>query len=345
MDYTLELGHSPSGVPLIWENASNGHIALLGQSGRGKSYAVKEFLFQLPEQGVHAYVFDCSGDFRGEAVKDSFDRAGLGVEVCNVRQKAGINPFRPLRLSASYAEEPADTAARLTTAILDAYRFRGSAQPVYLRSALNDFMNSPEFAPSFGALAAFIEADGKRAAKMQASLIRLKDLGRLFPGGGSGCNWKLEQPGITILQFDTIPDRAAQILVTELLLSDLWAEKLQVQRETCPTVVLLDECQRFTFSETSMLVRILREGRKYHINGWFASQWIDSKIAVQALEQAALRAYFYPGDRNIRSLAKVLCCNPSQMRQLEKLIRNLSVGQFLYADPNGRVLLNHVPRL
>lgn len=345
MDYSLELGHSLSGVPLIWKNASNGHIALLGQSGRGKSFAVKRFLFQLPEQGVHAYVFDCSGDFRGDAVKALSDRIGFDIDVCDVRQQARINPFRPLWLSTSYVEEPADTAARLTTAILDAYRFRGSAQPVYLRSALNNFMNSAMFLPSFGALAAFIESDSKRAAKMQASLIRLKDLGRLFPGGGTGCNWNLDQPGITILQFDTIPDRATQILVTELLLSDLWAEKLQAQQETCPTVVLLDECQRFTFSETSMLVRILREGRKYHINGWFASQWIDSRIAAQALEQAAMRAYFYPGDRNIRSLAKVLCSDPSQVGQYEALIRNLSVGQFLYADSNGRVLLNCVPRL
>ena len=61
MDYKLSLGHSPEGVPLSWEDGSNGHIALLGQSGRGKSYAARKYLFQLPEQGVHAYVFDCSG--------------------------------------------------------------------------------------------------------------------------------------------------------------------------------------------------------------------------------------------------------------------------------------------
>ena len=64
MDYKLNLGHSLDGMSLPWGNASNGHIALLGQSGRGKSYAIKHFLSQLPEQGVHAYIFDCSGDFR-----------------------------------------------------------------------------------------------------------------------------------------------------------------------------------------------------------------------------------------------------------------------------------------
>ncbi len=344
MDYKLSLGHSPEGVPLSWEDGSNGHIALLGQSGRGKSYAARKYLFQLPEQGVHAYVFDCSGDFRGDIMQRIPGRVGAEIDVRDVRRQSRIDPFRPLRLSPVYVEERADTAARLTSAILDAYRFRGSAQPVYLRNAVSDFMESSAFLPSFSALAAFIEGDRKRAEKMQASLVRLKDLGRLFPGGGSGCDWNLDHPGITVLQFDTIPDRAAQVLVTELLLSDLWAEKLQAQQKTCPTVILLDECQRFTFSETSMLVRILREGRKYHINGWFASQWIDSRIAVQALEQAALRAYFYPGDRNIRSLARMLCSEPSRLRQYENLIRGLSIGRFLYAGQNGQTLLNCVPR-
>ena len=179
---------------------------------------------------------------------------------------------------------------------------------------------------------------------MEPSLVRLEDLSRLF-SGGNGCDWQFDKPGITILQFDTIPDRASQSLITELLLSDLWADKLQASKDTCPAVVLLDECQRFSFNDSSMLVRILREGRKYHVNGWFASQWIDNKTAVQALEQAALRGYFYPGDRQVHSLAKVLCSDTSKVREYETLIRRLTVGQFLYTDASGHLLIDCVPRL
>ena len=50
MDYRLDLGCSAAGVPLRWENASNGHIALLGQSGRGKSFTMRNLLAQLPER-------------------------------------------------------------------------------------------------------------------------------------------------------------------------------------------------------------------------------------------------------------------------------------------------------
>ena len=94
MDYRLDLGYSAAGVPLRWENASNGHIALLGQSGRGKSFTMRNLLAQLPEQGVHAYVFDYSGDFRGETARSLFARCAAAVDVRDVRQQARINPFR-----------------------------------------------------------------------------------------------------------------------------------------------------------------------------------------------------------------------------------------------------------
>ena len=140
MDYKLNLGHSLDGMSLPWGNASNGHIALLGQSGRGKSYAIKHFLSQLPEQGVHAYIFDCSGDFRESSMQEILK--STRINILDVRQQARVNPFRSLQLTPYYTEEAGDTAARLTEAILDAYRFRGTAQPVHLRRAINLFMQA-----------------------------------------------------------------------------------------------------------------------------------------------------------------------------------------------------------
>ena len=116
MDYKLNLGHSLDGMSLPWGNASNGHIALLGQSGRGKSYAIKHFLSQLPEQGVHAYIFDCSGDFRESSMQEILK--STRINILDVRQQARVNPFRSLQLTPYYTEEAGDTAARLTEAIL-----------------------------------------------------------------------------------------------------------------------------------------------------------------------------------------------------------------------------------
>ena len=178
-----------------------------------------------------------------------------------------------------------------------------------------------------------------RARKMEATIARLRDLGRFFPGSGHGVDWKLREPGIKVLQFDTILDRAVQTVITEVLLADLWGEKLSSGNDTCPVVVVVDECQRFRFREESVLTRILREGRKYHLSGWFASQWIDDKVALKALDQAALRAYFYPGGRNVCKLAKVLCSTSQHRKALTQLISQLEVGYFLYQDRQGRCLI------
>ena len=182
-----------------------------------------------------------------------------------------------------------------------------------------------------------------RARKMEATTARLRDLGRFFPGSGHGVDWKLREPGIKVLQFDTILDRAVQAVITEVLLADLWGEKLSSGNDTCPVVVVVDECQRFRFREESILTRILREGRKYHLSGWFASQWIDDEDALKALDQAALRVYFYPGDRNVCNLAKTLSSTSQQRKAFMQLISRLEVGYFLYQDGQGKCLIGGAP--
>lgn len=339
MDFCLHLGHSPDGVPLYWDKASNNHISITGQSGQGKSYFLGRLIRQLPDQGVRCVIFDCSGDFR-ECISQTISQTDQ-LRLYSVREQMRIDPFRPMQWNQVYTESPEDVAARLSSMILSAYHFKGNAQPLYLRRALTEYLQCFS-RPTFSGLVSRILEDETMAGKMAPTLFRLEELARLFPGG-RGAEWQLDTPGISILQFDTIPDRAMQCLIVELLLSDLWGEALQPStchgQPPCPAVVVLDECQRFSFREDSMLTRILREGRKYHISGWFASQWLCDKQAVMALDQAALRPCFYPGGQNVRALCKRLCYDETHRRELEALIHSLGVGRFLYQPPGGGTIL------
>lgn len=92
-----------------------------------------------------------------------------------------------------------------------------------------------------------------------------------------------------------------------------------------------------------MAVRILREGRKFRIGGWFATQWLDNKTAIAALGQAAFRANFRPEDVNIPALAKQLAQTSGTPVQWQKLLRALKPGQFLYSRRDGRVIQVNVP--
>lgn len=335
MPYTLSLGNSPLGVPLTWQGG-NGHIAVLGQSGQGKSVFLRHLMSQLPGQGIRCIVFDCAGDFGAGSLLPEH------AAVEEVRRMLPPCPFRPLYVTPSYQESAGDTAARICNSILDAYAFRGSAQPVRLRSAVTEFVKACGSDSGFDALIQWIQSDKRRAARLEPSLIRLQDLAQFWSGCGAEPCWDLDTPGITVLQFDTVPDRAAQNVLTELLLSALWSKKL-ASPAACPLVVVLDECQRFSFREGSMLPRLLREGRKFGIHGWFASQWISQKPAAQALEQAALRVWFYPGEDHVRPLAKSLSAHSTQTEHCLRLIHSLRVGRCLYRHSDGSLRMVCVP--
>lgn len=64
MDMQLTLGTTLSGVPILWNDADNPHISVVGQSGSGKSYFLKGLLEQAAHTGAHCIVFDYTADLR-----------------------------------------------------------------------------------------------------------------------------------------------------------------------------------------------------------------------------------------------------------------------------------------
>ena len=68
MDFSIRLGRTRTGTELIWSRASNSHIYVSGQSGRGKSFFLKHCIAQLPNQGVRRIIFDYAGDLHEFAV-------------------------------------------------------------------------------------------------------------------------------------------------------------------------------------------------------------------------------------------------------------------------------------
>lgn len=343
MDFTLNLGCSMSGAPLLWCNAPNNHIYLSGQSGNGKSFAIREYITQAAKQGCRVVVFDCSGDYNNSSKCDALSDAGCSVSVKNVRDMLRIQPFRAMKLTEDYTEGSTDIADRVSEMLADAYQMKGQKQRVALRSALRSYLVCIDDVQKAGIanFCAYVERDDRMYKELEPLMLRLGDMSRIYCDALENIDWELNNSGISILQFNTLPYPDIQVLITELLLSDLWITKLEAG-QSCPVIAVIDECQRFRFRESSMLVRILREGRKYQFSGFFSSQWINDKQAVQALEQAALRGFFFPGSTNVRTLAVHLGCDNKEKNELAKLIQRMNIGDYLYRDPSGRIILNHV---
>lgn len=171
----------------------------------------------------------------------------------------------------------------------------------------------------------------------------LELLATLIHCGTEPISIDLNQQGIVALGFDQIVDNKLRALLAELIMQTVWNQWTAAPASDHPLILVLDECQNLPWGETSMAVRILREGRKFGIGGWFASQWLTNKTAIAALGQAALRTNFRPEDVNVPALAKQLAQTNGTPGQWQKMLRTLKPGQFLYSRRDGRVVLVNVP--
>lgn len=112
-----------------------------------------------------------------------------------------------------------------------------------------------------------------------------------------------------------------------------------VQERSAAMFFVLDEAHGLHLGSQNMSTRILREGRKFGISGWFITQWADDIKMLNTLSQAALRIFFRPGTENIKSLAKALAHgNLKSALQYRQMIAGMRVGDFFFFNTSGNAV-------
>ena len=91
-----------------------------------------------------------------------------------------------------------------------------------------------------------------------------------------------------------------------MILAQVWNEQICPCMASKPVIFILDEAHGLHLGSQNMSTRILREGRKFGVSGWFITQWADDAKMLSTLSQAALRIFFRPGAEDVGALAKVL---------------------------------------
>ena len=102
-------------------------------------------------------------------------------------------------------------------------------------------------------------------------------------------------------------DRDVQILLTELLLWDIWSFSMKSGSEDKPFIIVMDEAQNLDHGEKSPSAKILTEGRKFGLSGWYATQFMKPQLTddeIQRLQQAGQKLYFCPPDDGVTTVAK-----------------------------------------
>lgn len=338
MELSLNLGYTRSGSPVVWRGGDNPHISISGRSGAGKSFFLKHLIRQTAEQGVACVVFDYSDDFRGISPSDDMRFQRIGITSPEFR----LNP-----LIATSENQTADVCAQRLLSVLHSVFRMGSRASLELQQNTRKYLlyvQGRQEVPSLNGLDKYISATVKKmSAGLYAALERLSLLADLIRCGDEPISLDFAMPGVIVLDFEGVVDRDFRKILIEIILQAIWDKRTSDKcSQDCPVILVLDEAHNLSWKEDSMAVRILREGRKYDLAGWFSSQWFDNKTASSALNQAALQVHFRPDDENVNRLAKKLCPNKADTAQYQSKVQSLRRGQFLWQRSDGRLVIAQV---
>lgn len=332
----LTLGYRGDGQVITTAGAENPHIFIDGISGSGKSFALKRLAEEAVRKGALVIVFDYTGDFGAYSPPEGVPCQRMDVIGGELR----INPLSPASGAPALVR-----AQRLVNLLLAGYRL-GNRACMDLLDAACQYL---EFCPGIPNVACLVEYIGEVCCPLtkglESALEPLKGLSHLITSGPEEISIDLDSPGLLILDFGQVESVWMRQLMAELLLRVIWDSRTSAAADArCPLALLLDECQNLNWRQDGMPVRILHEGRKFGIGGWFASQWVENGRAKAALRQASVQMHFRQDQDTAVKLARTLAMNePEKRERYTRLIRSLRKGFFITGNPCGGICVGHIP--
>ena len=329
----LTLGYCADGRAITTAGRENPHIFADGISGAGKSFKLKQLAEDAVSQGAQVIAFDYTGDFAAYMPPEGLPLRRMDVSDGELQ----INPLSPASgASASVRGQ------RLVNLLLAGYRL-GIRACIDLQNATVQYLESGPEIPTISGLVKYIEQACLMTRGLASALGPLKGLSHLITSGPEEINMNLNLPGFLILEFKQAESNWMRQLMIELLLRVIWDSRTSMAAgNPNPLILLLDECQNLNWRTDGMPVRILREGRKFEIGGWFASQWVENERAKAALWEAAVQMHFRQDQNAAAKLARTMAPNNREKRErYTRLIRSLPRGSFIVENPCGGICIGH----
>lgn len=340
-DVRLLLGTDPhTQEKYYWEfgnhNLNNRHLLINGNSGCGKTYCIQGLLLEAAAQGVSAVVFDYTGGFTSGKLDPVFKErlAGKITQRIVKVSKIPINPFMKHDLEIdegiTIPENDVDVATKIASVFTKIYSL-GDQQRSAVYSSVYNGLQKYGGHMSFRVMASELEALGTAQAKSVLSKIQaFIDMDPFEPDGSMDWESIRDSDGsIYIIQLSGF-DRDVQILLTELLLWDIWSFSMKSGTEDKPFIVVMDEAQNLDHGEKSPSAKILTEGRKFGLSGWYATQFMKPQLAddeIQRLQQAGQKLYFCPPDDGITTVAKSIDISTQGAKEWAESLKRLKKGE------------------
>ncbi len=330
-----------NGEKIYWEfgnkSLNNRHLLINGNSGCGKTYCIQGLLMSAARQGISSVVFDYTGGFTNSKLDPVFKQELADrIEQRVVKAvKIPINPFKKGDIQIDedifVPEEDIDVASKIAEIMTSVYKF-GDQQKSAVYSAVLNGLRTYGDNMSFQKLASELETLDSNYSKTVLSKIQpFIDMNPFAADDSFG--WDAirdSEKGIVYVMQLAGYGRDVQVLLTELMLWDIWSFCTKTGDETKPFILVMDEAQNLDHGEKSPSAKILTEGRKFGISGWYATQFMKPQLSddeIQRLQQSGQKLYFCPPDDGVDTVAKNLDTTPQGKKDWAARLKKLRKGE------------------
>lgn len=339
-----------SNEKIYWEymnkQLNNRHLLINGNSGSGKTYCIQTLILEAAKNNISVIVFDYTDGFtRSKLSPILLDKLGEKFEERYVKfEKFPINPFRRGKISFNgkeYTEPDVDVANRIASSFKNVYDF-GPQQRNTVYSAVIEGLKEYGDNMTLTTLAEKLEEIGDGTAQKTLSKIRpLVDYNPFEQNSDFSWQSIVDKKGeMYVIQLSGF-DREIQLILTDLILWDIWNYAVKHGNESTPMPLVLDEAQNLSHSENTPSGKILAEGRKFGVSGWYATQFMKGRLSsgeIGNLQQSAQKLYFSPPEESIVEVAKYIDItnegSKSWAEKLSKLTKGYCVTAGYKANNN-----------
>ena len=322
-----------------WEfgnkSLNNRHLLINGNSGCGKTYCIQTLLMEMVRAGVSGVVFDYTSGFTPDKLDPLFIQE-LGEKVQQrvvYLDKIPVNPFarQIVKVGGSEGlEKDVSIATRIANVFTTVYGFGGQQKSALYKAIKNGLQHHGE-AMSFSYLEDELnDVSAKQAETVLSKIQPFLDLEPFAEDETFTWGSIRDSNGMVyIMQLDGF-DRPTQLLLTELLLWDIWNYCVQNGNEEHPFVIVLDEAQNLSHDAESPSAKFLTEGRKFGISAWYATQFMKPQLSddeIQRLQQAGQKLYFCPPDDGVMTVAKNIDIDAQGAKEWAPKLKTLKKGE------------------
>lgn len=303
---------------IYWEythkDLNNRHLLINGNSGSGKTYCIQTLILEAVKNNISVIVFDYTDGFTKSKLSPILlDKLGGNFEERFVRfDKFPINPFRKgVQIVNEHEREELDqdVAMRISSSFKNVYDL-GEQQVSAVYTAVRNGLKQYGSKMSLERLADELGKDNKKPAQTTLSkIIPLVDYEPFSTDEKFDWSNVIEAKGkMYVIQLSGY-DRMIQLILTDLILWDIWNYAVKNGNESNPIPLVLDEAQNLSHDEKSPSGKILAEGRKFGLSGWYATQFMKGRLnaaEIGNLQQSAQKLYFSPPEESIKEVASYI---------------------------------------